>query len=181
MSDDEGLFADGGGGGFPTAGAQEFVDFGFEEDASKKMTGRRKKLQRKVKPGSFGEPAGWLAGLLACVGSPARRSRAACLQLLVPASNQPCTSGCPQPPPAETLGLSEPVLKAIKRKGYRLPTPIQRKTLPLILQVRRAAGRAARAGGVPLGGLRRACCRIDAGLVRPANGASLSAPCSRPH
>lgn len=35
---------------------------------------------------------------------------------------------------AETLGLSEPVLRAIKRKGYRLPTPIQRKTLPLILQ-----------------------------------------------
>ncbi len=37
---------------------------------------------------------------------------------------------------AETLGLSEPVLRAIKRKGYRLPTPIQRKTLPLILQAR---------------------------------------------
>lgn len=34
----------------------------------------------------------------------------------------------------DTLGLSERVLKAIRRKGYRLPTPIQRKTLPLILQ-----------------------------------------------
>ena len=33
------------------------------------------------------------------------------------------------------MGLSESVLKAIRRKGYRLPTPIQRKTLPLILQV----------------------------------------------
>ena len=32
------------------------------------------------------------------------------------------------------MGLSEAVLKAIRRKGYRLPTPIQRKTLPLILQ-----------------------------------------------
>ena len=42
----------------------------------------------------------------------------------------------PQPFSAETLGLSEPVLRAIKRKGYRLPTPIQRKTLPLILQAR---------------------------------------------
>lgn len=35
---------------------------------------------------------------------------------------------------AESLGLSAPVLKAIKRKGYRLPTPIQRRSLPLILQ-----------------------------------------------
>ena len=45
----------------------------------------------------------------------------------------------PPPPPlththAETMGLSEVVLKGIRRKGYRLPTPIQRKTLPLILQ-----------------------------------------------
>lgn len=28
------------------------------------------------------------------------------------------------------------MLRAIRRKGYRLPTPIQRKTLPLILQAR---------------------------------------------
>lgn len=34
----------------------------------------------------------------------------------------------------ETMGLSETVLRGIKRKGYRLPTPIQRKTIPLILQ-----------------------------------------------
>lgn len=34
----------------------------------------------------------------------------------------------------ETMGLSEPVLKSIRRMGYRLPTPIQRKSLPLILQ-----------------------------------------------
>lgn len=33
----------------------------------------------------------------------------------------------------ETLGLSLPVFRAVKRKGYRIPTPIQRKTLPLIL------------------------------------------------
>lgn len=32
------------------------------------------------------------------------------------------------------MGLSIPVLKAIKRKGFQLPTPIQRKTIPLILQ-----------------------------------------------
>lgn len=34
----------------------------------------------------------------------------------------------------ETIGLSELVLKGIRRKGYRLPTPIQRKAIPLILQ-----------------------------------------------
>lgn len=33
------------------------------------------------------------------------------------------------------MGISEPVLKAIRRKGYRLPTPIQRRSLPLIMQV----------------------------------------------
>lgn len=35
---------------------------------------------------------------------------------------------------AVNMGLSIPVLKAIKRKGFQLPTPIQRKTIPLILQ-----------------------------------------------
>lgn len=34
---------------------------------------------------------------------------------------------------AETMGLSPEVLKGIKVKGYRLPTPIQRKAMPLIL------------------------------------------------
>lgn len=33
----------------------------------------------------------------------------------------------------ESLGLSPNVYKGIKRKGYRVPTPIQRKTMPLIL------------------------------------------------
>ncbi|KAJ9675112.1 hypothetical protein PVL29_024167 [Vitis rotundifolia] len=33
----------------------------------------------------------------------------------------------------ESLGLSSNVYRAIKRKGYRVPTPIQRKTMPLIL------------------------------------------------
>ncbi|RVX03243.1 putative DEAD-box ATP-dependent RNA helicase 29 [Vitis vinifera] len=33
----------------------------------------------------------------------------------------------------ESLGLSPNVYRAIKRKGYRVPTPIQRKTMPLIL------------------------------------------------
>lgn len=33
----------------------------------------------------------------------------------------------------ESLRLSPNVYKAIKKKGYRVPTPIQRKTMPLIL------------------------------------------------
>lgn len=33
----------------------------------------------------------------------------------------------------ETLGLSGPVFRAVKKKGYHVPTPIQRKTLPLVL------------------------------------------------
>ncbi|CAA7396725.1 unnamed protein product [Spirodela intermedia] len=33
----------------------------------------------------------------------------------------------------ESLGLSPEIFRGIKRKGYRVPTPIQRKTMPLIL------------------------------------------------
>ncbi|KAI4305795.1 hypothetical protein L6164_029138 [Bauhinia variegata] len=33
----------------------------------------------------------------------------------------------------ESLGLSPNVYKGIKRKGYKVPTPIQRKTMPIIL------------------------------------------------
>lgn len=33
----------------------------------------------------------------------------------------------------ESLRLSSDVFRGIKRKGYKVPTPIQRKTMPLIL------------------------------------------------
>lgn len=33
----------------------------------------------------------------------------------------------------ESLGLSSNVYRGVKRKGYKVPTPIQRKTMPLIL------------------------------------------------
>lgn len=33
----------------------------------------------------------------------------------------------------ESLGLNPNVFRGIKRKGYKVPTPIQRKTMPLIL------------------------------------------------
>eukprot|EP00798_Chlamydomonas_sp_ICE-L_P023792 gene23792-9354_t len=34
----------------------------------------------------------------------------------------------------ESMGLQINVLRAIKRKGYRLPTPIQRRAMPLVMQ-----------------------------------------------
>ena len=33
-----------------------------------------------------------------------------------------------------TLGLSQPLLKAIYKKGYKQPTPIQRKAIPPALE-----------------------------------------------
>ena len=34
----------------------------------------------------------------------------------------------------ETLGLSEPILRAVRLQGYSTPTPVQMKAIPLILQ-----------------------------------------------
>ncbi|XP_059154921.1 ATP-dependent RNA helicase DDX54-like [Physella acuta] len=34
----------------------------------------------------------------------------------------------------QSMGLSHPVLKGILRRGYKVPTPIQRKTIPIILE-----------------------------------------------
>lgn len=45
-----------------------------------------------------------------------------------------CSTILPTCPCAESMGLSVELLRAIKRKGYRLPTPIQRRAMPLILQ-----------------------------------------------
>lgn len=33
-----------------------------------------------------------------------------------------------------SIGLSYPVFKAILHKGFKVPTPIQRKTIPLIME-----------------------------------------------
>lgn len=35
-----------------------------------------------------------------------------------------------------SFGLSFPVLKGLQKRGYKIPTPIQRKSIPLILQGR---------------------------------------------
>ncbi|GBP17467.1 ATP-dependent RNA helicase DDX54 [Eumeta japonica] len=34
----------------------------------------------------------------------------------------------------QSMGLSFPVLKGISKRGYKQPTPIQRKTIPLVLE-----------------------------------------------
>ena len=55
-------------GGFPStktsaaAASSGVVEFGWDEEKSAKLTGRRKKQQKKIKPGSFGarrRAAGW--------------------------------------------------------------------------------------------------------------------------
>ncbi len=45
------------------------------------------------------------------------------------------------------MGLSQTMLRAIKRKGYQLPTPIQRKTLPLALSGQDVVGMARTGSG----------------------------------
>jgi len=34
----------------------------------------------------------------------------------------------------QTLGLIEPLLKAIQEEGYTTPTPIQAESIPIVLQ-----------------------------------------------
>lgn len=46
-----------------------------------------------------------------------------------------------------SFGLSPAVLKNIKKKGYRQPTPIQRKTIPLIMENRDVVGMARTGSG----------------------------------
>lgn len=36
----------------------------------------------------------------------------------------------------QAMGLSFPVLKGVQKRGYKIPTPIQRKTIPLVLEGR---------------------------------------------
>ncbi|CRL08620.1 CLUMA_CG021282, isoform A [Clunio marinus] len=36
----------------------------------------------------------------------------------------------------QAMGLSQPVLKGIQKRGYKIPTPIQRRTIPVILEGR---------------------------------------------
>lgn len=89
-----------------------------DEEPAKPLGGRRlkreKEMKKKMRAGTFGE------------------YRFPCMHATIPCV---CSSESANLSfHAESMGLSGPVIKAIKRKGYRLPTPIQRRTLPIILQ-----------------------------------------------
>ncbi|OLL24361.1 ATP-dependent RNA helicase dbp10 [Neolecta irregularis DAH-3] len=47
----------------------------------------------------------------------------------------------------QTMGLNQTLLKAITHKGFKVPTPIQRKTIPLLLQGRDVVGMARTGSG----------------------------------
>ena len=48
---------------------------------------------------------------------------------------------------AEAMALDVDIMRGIKRQGYRLPTPIQRRTMPLILQGQDVVGMARTGSG----------------------------------
>ena len=151
--------------GFPTESIA--VEFGWTDDQP--LAGRRAKAakdrRQKLKPGSFGEQCESMALLLPlaacwsiCSSSSIHLTKKhSCSALELGLRTQtytccmfdqvcgrlPCKSLCLP----ETLGLSVEVLRGIKRKGYRLPTPIQRKTLPLILQGQDVVGMARTGSG----------------------------------
>ena len=130
------------------------VEFG-DSDGDKPLGGRRAKAERerkkKLKAGAFGECVAkgegeegklvcstWRGGasggghtggreaaaLARSVGPPAKT--------LLPPQPSPLTHNHPTPPHtySETMGLSPTVLRGVRRKGFRLPTPIQRRALP---------------------------------------------------
>ncbi len=107
------LMSEGGGDEEGGDDGAQTVEFGFNYGTEKKSGGRRAKLfneqKKKMRTGTFGEGIAAMH-YLSCGSTPCRR--------------------------AESMGLGVPVLRAIKRKGYRLPTPIQRRAMPLIMQVR---------------------------------------------
>ena len=39
-----------------------------------------------------------------------------------------------------TLGLCEPILRAIEEQGYTTPTPVQKQAIPIILEKRQDCG-----------------------------------------
>ena len=52
-----------------------------------------------------------------------------------------------RPLDAESMGLDMDIMRGVKRQGYRLPTPIQRRTMPLILQGQDVVGMARTGSG----------------------------------
>ena len=105
----------------------------FSREPGPALTGRRKKrakdAQKKLKAGSFGMP-------VACLVT-ARLTQRLVLAL---AALTECLC-------SETMGFGPMVMKGIRRKGYRLPTPIQRKAMPFILQGQDVVGMARTGSG----------------------------------
>lgn len=122
------------GGSDGEAGDAGVLDFGFgDAPREKPLTGRRAKKMRqekkKMRTGTFGEHQRgweWESPCHACSES-LGLARSSSLHTQWSRSLPTCLC-------AESMGLSVELLRAIKRKGYRLPTPIQRRAMPLILQ-----------------------------------------------
>ena len=115
----------------------------FREEDDKPMGGRRAKVEkekkRKLKPGSFGQSS------RLCSSQHAIDSEV-CVLLLMCWTQTKYVAKVRRID-AETLGLSQTMLRAIKRKGYQLPTPIQRRTLPLALSGQDVVGMARTGSG----------------------------------
>ena len=117
----------------------------FKEDVERPSGGRRAKAEkerkRKMKPGSFGEFT------VPCASCECWRLLRYC-NMHYSGHNSPVNAfSYVRPRCAETMGLSQSMLRAIKRKGYQLPTPIQRKTLPLALSGQDVVGMARTGSG----------------------------------
>lgn len=151
VSDGEQVFPSGDGAA---------VDFGWED--RRPLTGRRLKVakdkQKKMKAGSFGTSSMFKVA--------SDTPQFYCNPVTHTALTSVCTCILPEEmhesqlgtsymlhitlllmQHADSLGLSVEVVRGIKRKGYRLPTPIQRKTMPLILQRQDVVGMARTGSG----------------------------------
>jgi hypothetical protein len=110
----------GGDGGFGVSGGGD-VDVGFPSAAARPSHKRRRDASEGDALAGFGVSAG--AGV-AAGGGPAGAPKVGS----APSGGKKGKSGGFQ-----SLGLSAPVLQGVLRLGYKVPTPIQRKTLPLVL------------------------------------------------
>ena len=111
----------------------------FKDEVSQPAGGRRAKMEkekkRKMKPGSFGTITTHTSTDTAYQSVCEHE----CALYSLPHEREDVS--------AETMGLSQTMLRAIKRKGYQFPTPIQRKTLPLALSGQDVVGMARTGSG----------------------------------
>ncbi|XP_062999970.1 ATP-dependent RNA helicase DDX54 [Elgaria multicarinata webbii] len=97
--------------------------------APAQASGRRRKRQRRCKDRDQDEPQSYEMPVSAFPASDCASDIELDTQEMVRAQNKKKKkSGGFQ-----SMGLSYPVFKGVMKKGYKIPTPIQRKTIPLIL------------------------------------------------